>query len=355
MARGYNASGDVATLRDGTDMAQVWAEFQQVLKLANDQRGALVNLLTFRTTAKSDVVLQSPVGTAEFEEASEFGVPEGSRAEAATVELGYDFKWHDFATRYTWQFLADATSEQVASLHAAAISSDSRLVHRTVLRALFNNTSRAHASTDATIRPLWNGDGSAIPEYNGDTFSPTHTHYTTTGSVNLTPADVELLQEQVLHHGYGDGDGSQLVILCGREWADTMAGWRAGIDGASFDYVSSDNAVPYLTTEQLVGARPAGQFDGMKIAGQYGHALIAPTSLVPRDYLACVAVGSTTPVIGLREHPRKTGLLLIEGRQPSYPLQDSYYVHGVGAEVRQRGGAAVLQVTASADYTAPSI
>lgn len=353
--RGIASSADVlGTLADGTDLSQIWAEFAQTLDVANSQRGALVDLLTFRTTNKSDTVLQSPSGTAEFEDASEYGVPTSSRAEAATISLGYDFKWKDFATRYTWQYLADATADQANSLHNGALAADSRLQYRTVMNALFNSANRTSAATDAPIKALWNGDGDSVPDYNGDSFSTTHTHYTTTESAALAPADVEFLQGQVLEHGYGDNDGSQLVILSNRAEADVVAGWRVGVGGAGFDFISSDTSVPYLTTEQLVGSRPAGQFDGMKISGQYGHALIAPTSLVPAGYLACVAVGGPTPALGLREHANFPGLSLLGGSQPDYPIIGSYYVHGVGAGVRQRGAAAGLQVTASANYTSPA-
>lgn len=355
MARkGIASRADVFTLNDGTDLNQIWDEFQATLDEANAKRGALIDLLTFRTTDKSAAVLQSPSGTAEFEDASEYGVPTANRAEASVIKLGYDFGWKDFATRYTWQYLADASAKQIESLHNGALAADSRLQYKTVLNALFQNANRTSAESDATIYALWNADGMDIPEHNGAAFDPNaHDHYMTTGTANLDPADVEDLQEQVLHHGYGEDDGAQLVILCNRQESDVMAGYRAGVNSAKFDFISSDTSVPYLTTEQLVGSRPAGAFQGLKIAGQYGHALIAPTSLIPAGYLACVAVGGATPVIGLREHARFTGLKLIQGSNPEYPISGAYYVHGVGAGVRQRGAAAVMQVTAGA-YTPPT-
>lgn len=167
------------------------------------------------------------------------------------------------------------------------------------------------------------------------------------------PADVEDLQNTVLHHGYGEDDGATLVLLCNRQESDVIAGWRAGVGGASFDFIPSDTSVPYLTTETLVGSRPPGQFQGLKVSGQYGHALVAPTSLIPAGYMVGVTVGGPTPVIGLRENARFTGLRLIRGSQPEYPIISSYYVHGVGAGVRQRGAAAVMQVTAGA-YPSPT-
>ncbi|MDE0775921.1 MAG: hypothetical protein OSB43_06595 [Nocardioides sp.] len=357
MARkGIASVGDIIKLADGTDPNTIWAEFASTLAEANAKRGALVDLLAFRTTRASDTVLQAPAGTAEFEDASEYGVPTGARAEAATIDLGYPLVWKDLGTKFTWRYLAEASAAQVESLHNAALAADSRLQYKTVLNALFNDQNRTHSSTEATIHALWNGDGSEVPDYNGDTFDPSHTHYTTTESATLAPADVEFLQGQVLEHGYGEDDGSQLVILCNRNEADVIAGWRAGAGGAKFDFISSDTSVPYLTTEQLVGQRPAGNVAGLKVSGQYGHALIAPTSLIPVGYLACVAVGGATPVIGLREHsnPSTTGLVVIPGNRQDYPLIGSWYTHAVGAGVRQRGGAAVLQVTASPTYTAPS-
>jgi hypothetical protein len=111
----------------------------------------------------------------------------------------------------------------------------------------------------------------------------------------------------VLHHGHGEEDGSRLVVPCNQAEADVIAGFRTGVKGASFDFISSDTSVPYLTTEQLVGFRPAGQFHGMKVPGQNGHALTAPTPLIPADYLACVAVGGTTPLFGLLEHANYQG------------------------------------------------
>jgi hypothetical protein len=52
----------------------------------------------------------------------------------------------------------------------------------------------------------------------------------------------------VLHHGHGEEDGSRLVVPCNQAEADVIAGFRTGVKGASFDFISSDTSVPYLTT-----------------------------------------------------------------------------------------------------------
>ncbi len=175
------------------------------------------------------------------------------------VTLGYDFRWKDFATRYTWQYLADASAAQVESLHNGALAADSRLQYKTVLNALFNNATRTHVEQDGStteVYPLWNGDGMAIPDYNGNTFDPSAHPLHDDGDDHADhPADVEYLTGQVTHHGYGEEDGAQIVVLCNQQEADVVAGWRAGdANGAKFDFISSDTSVPYLTTEQLVGS-----------------------------------------------------------------------------------------------------
>lgn len=356
MARGYNASADVLeTLADGTDLNTIWDEFNSTIALANANRNALVELFCFRTTLKGESVLQQPNGTAEFEDASEYGVPQGIRAESAVLPMGYDFRWKDLASRHTWQFLADASAAQVSALHNAALEADNRLVFKTIMSRLFDPTPRANED-GTTVYGLWKGDdGQTPPSYNGNVFSSTHNHYMTTGSATLDPADVEALAETVLHHGYGDSDGQTLVVLVNPLEGETIAGWRAGVGGAKFDFVASESAPPYLTSEVLVGSRPPGQFQGLKVLGQYGRALIAESYLIPIGYLAALATSganSDRNPIALREHPLRTGLQIVRGNVPEYPLQDSYYIHGIGTGVRQRGAAAVMKITTGA-YTIP--
>ncbi|MGW5075971.1 hypothetical protein [Rhodococcus sp. NPDC004095] len=55
----------------------------------------------------------------------------------------------------------------------------------------------------------------------------------------------------------------------------------------------------------------------------------------------------------VHERPEYQGLRIIPGRDMRYPLIESFYAIGFGTGVRHRGGAAVIQVTASATYAAP--
>ncbi|QCC76711.1 hypothetical protein E2C04_04805 [Nocardioides daphniae] len=345
-------------LADGTDINSIWDEFISTLDLANQKRSALVDLFTFQTTAKGETVLQTPGGTSDFEEASEYGVPKGARLEAGMLPMGYTFKWYDLATRFTWKYLADASANQVAAVHNGALEADNRLTFKAIMNRLFSNVNGVNED-GTTVYSLWNGtDGKAPPEHNGSTFPSTHSHYLTTGTAALAPADVEVLVDTVKHHGYGDGDGQTLVVLANPEEADVIAGFRSG-SGAKFDFIASDDAPPYLTAETLVGSRPSGQFNGLKVLGQYGYALIVSNPLIPAGYVACLATGGSNSErnpIAFREHVQTSlqGLRIVKGKTPDYPLIDSYYNRGFGVGVRHRGAAAVLQVTTNASYTAPT-
>lgn len=360
MARGYAAAGDVLkTLGDGTDINSIWDEFISTLDLANQKRSALVDLFTFNTTLKGETVLQNPTGSADFEEATEYGVPQSIRAEGSMLAMGFTFKWYDLASRYTWKFLADASSSQVSALHNAALEADNRLTFRAIMNRLFSNVNGVNED-GTTVYGLWNGsDGKTPPDYDGMTFSSTHNHYLTTGSATLDPADVETLVDTVKHHGYGDGDGQTLVILANPAQADVIAGFKAGVNGAKFDFIPSSDAPPYLTQETLVGSRPSGTFQGLKVLGQYGYALIVSNTLIPAGYLTCLATGGSNSdrnPIAFREHANAglQGLRLIKGNVNDYPLIESYYNRGFGVGVRHRGAAACMQVTTNASYTAPT-
>jgi hypothetical protein len=360
MARGYNAVADILPrLADGTDPNTLWAEFVASVQLQNRQRSALVDLFTFRTTRRGDSVLQTPSAISEFEEASEYGVPQSLRLAADTLPMGYTFKWFDLAKRMTWRYLADAPATQIEALNAAALASDNQLTFKAIMRRLFSPTNETNED-GTVVYGLWNGtDGQTPPAYNGNTFATAHNHYLTTGTATLDPADVEILIDTVLHHGYGDDDGSQIVVLAHPIQADVIAGFRAGVGAAKFDFIPSTDAPAYLTAETLVGSRPAGTFQGMKVRGSYGRALIVENSLLPMAYLASLASAGSNSArnpIGFREHPQPAyqGLKIVPGNNSQYPLIDSYYTHGFGVGVRHRGAAAVMQVVASPTYTAPA-
>ncbi|WP_426241866.1 hypothetical protein [Nocardioides sp. LHG3406-4] len=357
MPRGYNAAGDLLTaLADGTDLNKLWNDYSDAVAEYNARRDTLVGLLSFKTTLAVDAVLQSFTG-ADFEDASEYGQPVGSRPAVTNAALGYMFRWRDAATRFTWQFLADATKEQTDAVTNSVMEADNKQVFQSVMGALFNNAQRTNKEGQPVL-PLWNGDAMVSPEYNSKTFGPSHNHYVTTGNAALTQISVDALMELVLEHGYGEGNGGQLVLLVNRAQGNVIRGFRSGING-SYDFIPGAGAPARITNESVVGDTPPAEVGDQPLIGAYGPAWVGENSLIPAGYVLCVASGganSSFNPVGFREHSTQNlrGLRIVGGENGDYPLTNSFYVRGFGTGVRHRGAAAVLQVTASGTYTAPT-
>ena len=139
---GYQTAGDIVTQTiDGIDLNALWGQYQQVLAYWNQRKAGLVSLLTYPVENLIENVPQ--VGEAAFEEASEFGEPQAGKIGVEYIQLGYDFKDYDVASRWTWMFLRDADARQVNAMHNAYLMADQKLVFRKVMEAIFDNRNRS--------------------------------------------------------------------------------------------------------------------------------------------------------------------------------------------------------------------
>lgn len=358
MSRGFFTSADVAaTTADGESLSAIWEEFQATIELANSQRTALAELFTHTTTRASDMVAQ--VGaTEDFEEASEFGVPTAINHTHELERMAYPLKWYDRATRFTSAFLRDATSEQVRTVHAQALDADNRLIFKQVFGAVLKKENRTNEDGQ-TVYALWNGDGKVPPAYAGETFTDTHTHYMTTASTQFDGVDLRDLIKNITEHGYGTASGDRIIGFVNPQEGESVRSFRVS-EGDPFDFIPSESAPAYLTSEILVGERPPANYNGLTVIGGYGPAWIVEDHYVPKGYVMALATGGAnaeTNPVAMREHPRPEykGLRHIPGDNQAYPLVNSYYSRGVGTGIRHRGAAAVMQVTESATYTSPSL
>lgn len=359
-ARGYNASADVLNqTTDGRDLNDIWAEFAQTVAIQNEQRQRLIDLLTFSVTSPIEDVVQ--FGGADFEEASEYGVPVGARPSSSMLSLGYTFKWYDLAARFTWQFLAEASSAQVESIHQAALEADNRLVFLEVLRTVFRDTNRQAniKGQNYTVYAFWNGDGTVPPPYKGNTFDGSYTHYRTSGAATIASEDLDEITDAFKSHGYTAENGTTTFALVNSTEANVIRNFRVA-DGDRFDFIPAMGQPGILSGAQgVVGGQPNSTFRGMNVIGQYGTLLIIEEDYVPAGYVPAFASGGQANLanpIGFREHtnPALRGLRIVKGREPDYPLIDSYYARGFGTGVRQRGAGFVMQITASSTYTPPA-
>lgn len=370
--RGYATEGDVLVNQtaDGIDLNIIYSEISQVLGLYNSERSRLASLLSYGTTAIADAVPQS-IGSESFEEASEFGVPQGVREGAEALLLGYTFKDYDIASRFTWKFLRDAREEQVRSVATRIIDADNKLVNTTILDRLFNPTELLSPEKHRVFG-LWNGtDGMTPPPHAGLTFPSTDSHYLASGSALVDSADVEDLIAKVKSKGYGPQAGTQLLILANPAEGEQIQSFKKGQESrprfgeevsapvAKYDFIPSESAPAYLTDENVVGQIAPAQFGALPVAGSYGHAWLIESYFIPAGYVAVVASGgpnSERNPVALRQHANSAyqGLRMIPGPVPAYPLQDTKFQRSFGTGVRHRGAAAVMQITPGFSYTAPT-
>lgn len=372
---GTHVAADVVTqTADGTDLNDVWNEFQALLNAVNSDRQALINFLTFGVTNDTDTVTQPGTGI-DFEEASEFGEPVGSRIAPTYFQLGYTFKWYDLAARYTWQYLADATDAMVNSVANASVEAYYRKLLFEVLKCAFNNT-----NLTATIRgnsynvyKFYNADGVVPPTYKNNTFSGSHTHYKTSGTNSVLEAtDLDtMVIDDFASHGYTQLTGYRFVVIVNTALGNQIRNFRSAVNTGQavagnygrYDFIPAVGQPGQIipSTTQVIGANQvANTLAGLDVIGNYGPLLIVIDDYMPTDYLLSFATGGSDALnnpIGLREHKNSNlrGLRLVKGRNADYPLIDSFWATGFGTGVRQRGGGIVLQLSSAGSYTAPTI
>lgn len=365
---GFHTQGDVIrTSVDGVDLNVLWREFTAVLARLNASRQPLVDLLSF--TVQEPVVTIPQVGSnANFEKASEFGVPVAVRTGVGYFQLGFSFDWYDTGARYTWKYLAEASAEQIRSVFDTIAEADNRLVFMEVMRTLYRNTNRtATINGNAyNVYTFYNNDGTVPPPYGANTFLGTHQHFVNSGAATITSGDLDEAQDDLASHGYSATNGYQILHLVNKVESATIRGFKSTTNGgtARWDFIPAQGTPNWLLPVQLMTntngvPQPPNTYRGIKVLGQYGDALILENDFFVANYVVTTATGGPENVLnplGIREHARTElrGLRIVKGRSDDYPLQDSYWQHGFGTGVRHRGATYVMQITAGA-YTVPAI
>lgn len=367
-AGGYNTTGDLITqTTDGRDINELWNEFQAVNEEYNRQRQAVVDFLTYSV---ANPVEEVPIlgSQGNFEEASEFGVPRAHRPELDSFSMGFGFKWWDLANRFTWQFLSEATAQQVQAIENLALEADSRLVFTKVMRQLFRNV-----TDSATIRGnpysvygFYNG-GTAPdetpPAYKTNTFAAGHNHFLVSGAATVDPVDLQDMQDHLIHHGYTKNEGYTTVLMVNRVQTNAIRLFRAGTAGALFDFIPAVGQPGVLLPQQVnllvQPTQVANTLNGLNVVGSYGDILIVEEDYIPAGYMVMFVTGgrdNLTNPIGFREHANAglRGMRLVKGRNNDYPLMDAYYVRGFGTGVRHRGAGVVMEIKATGAYAPPA-
>jgi hypothetical protein len=357
--RGINTEGDVlTTTADGRDLNVIWTEFQRLLGLWNEQRQSLIDFLTFSVDEEVEMVPQVP--TVDFEEASEFGEPKRIRG-VGFSPFAYDLKFYDIGISFTWKFLLKARANQIEALQNQVLEADNRLLFSKTLKAIFNNVTRTtdENGTIYNVFPFYNADATVPPAWKTTVHATAHQHYFTSGAAapsGYDSVDIDLLETHLGHHGYGAVTGSRLVLMFNSVNTAPIRG--AKTPTWKYDFVPSSTQPAFFTTAGGLagGAQPQGQVAGLNVIGSYGNFLVIEDDWLPANYVLAFATGgfdSADNPVGLREDPRAAGLRLVKGREPDYPLIDSFYQRGFGTGIRKRGAGAVMFIDAGGSYVIP--
>jgi len=367
------ASDVVTTTADGTDLNRVWEVFMELLGAVNGQRQSLINFLSFPVTTPVEQVVQPGEGV-DFEEASEFGEPVGARIAPSYFNMGYGFKWYDLAARYTWQYLADATTAMVESVANAAVEAYYRKLLFEVFKTVFNptNSSATINGNAYSVYKFYNNDGTVPPTYKQNTFAGTHQHYKTTGSSALEAQDLDtMVIDDFTSHGYSQENGYTQVAMVHSTVGNAIRNFRSAVSNGEsvagnygrYDFIPAQGQPGQLitSTQQVVGASQVSPtLAGLTVIGSYGPLLIVQDDWLPSTHVLTFATGGEANLgnpVGLREHANANlrGLRLVKGRNADYPLIDSFWAVGFGTGVRHRGGGIVLELSADATYDPPAI
>jgi hypothetical protein len=356
---GYASSADLVThTADGVDLNDLWDIAAAGIELHNAQQQVLIDLLTFPVETPVEVVPQ--IGEMSFDELTEYGIPTTAQQQVEMWSMGYDLKHYGKRLGYTWMFLADADARQINALHNGMLLADRRLVFRKIMEALFDNRIRRTniRNQPYNVFPLYNGVDVGIvpPSYKGNTFTATHNHYLTSGNTTIDSSDVEDLYTLIEEHGYGLETGATFFLLANKAQTTHIRNWRRGAvtaNGvtATYDFIPAANqpAMMLPNAEGLLGTVPPDSYRGMRVIGSYGDIYIIEESYIPPGYLLMVGSGGAGNLgnpVGLRQHvnPAMQGLRILPGNQQRFPLVDSFYAHSFGTGIRQRGGAAIMQL-----------
>lgn len=372
---GTHAAADVVTrTADGTDLNTVWATFMDLLNAVNQPRQNLINFLTFGVNEPVETVTQPGQGV-DFEEATEYGEPVGSRIQPTYFQMGYTFKWYDLAARYTWQYLADATEAMVNSVANASVEAYFRLLLNAVLKTAFNSTNLSATinGNNYNVYKFYNADGTIPPTYKNNTFNGSHTHYKTSGTNSVLEAtDLDIMViDDFASHGYTQENGYRIVAMVNTALGNQIRNFRSAVNAVQavagnygrFDFIPSQGQpgqiIPQTTT--VIGAgQVAPTLGGLTVIGSYGPILVVVDDYMPTDYLFSFATGGTDNLlnpIGFRQHANSNlrGLRLVKGRNADYPLIDSFWATGFGTGVRQRGAGILIQLSNAGSYTIPTV
>lgn len=326
---------------DGQPLADIWSEVQARNAAFNATMNRVTALFVFPVFRAQDrVAVPSNRG---FEQATELGQP--TKRRVAYVSRGFPLDHYDTAYGYSQEFIDSAVGRDLLAIVDDIETDWTRLNMNVVLEAIFRS-SNITDKDGVSVKSLYNADGEVPPPWKRYRHQGNHTHYLTSGDSTFDETNIQAMEDHLVHHGFENG----LVLFVSRTDYPTIAGLSTFVPATSADR-------PVVVDGQIVGGGKPTSAMGMNVQGYVGLLSVVIEEEIPAGYILAWATGGTLSprnVVGLRfhENPSARGLRLVQGPRQDYPIYDAFYDGYLGAGVRQRGAAVVMQATASS-YEAP--
>lgn len=282
---------------------------------------------------------------------------EGSRPPAREAQdqflqqIGF-FEYQDAIT-ITSRAARVMTAEQIAAIVNAKMTGLEARRFSDMRQAAFNNTTRTvidgNGEFQVQMKPFYNGGGLAdlvpVPGYTfqaGD-----DQHYTAAATANtLTPAEVRTkLIDKVRHHGYAT------IELHENPFDYYLENLGTGIYTPAANQIGSN--MEANTGPSGTGANTLSLYDGL--VGYVYNSPVIKSLMVPPGYLMAVGRGGTAYGMPFwrRLHPLGLDGLQLDVKVEKFPLENTVMTDGWGFAPYNRGGVAIMQVTATS-YSIPA-
>ena len=270
----------------------------------------------------------------------QFGVAPGKKGYVASNVSFPIYDW-SYSVGWTNKYLQKASPAELMSEYLAIRQGHSYDMTQEIKRALFNNTNytfvdKGNNGVSLTIKRLLNGDGDAIPDYQGTAFTAaSHTHYVARAST-LADSDINSLVSNITEHGHTTG--LQIAInIAQKDTVANLAGFTP-LGSALMAYNATDTTKLTLDNKDL----------NNQCIGIWNHSIpVWVKPWVPANYILCLSADAEKP-LGFRQekNPALRGLRLAS-TMPNYPLLSETYESTYGFGVNARSSAAILYVGAT--------
>jgi hypothetical protein len=286
-------------------------------------------------------------------EIDQFGTPDVQKVSVGST-VGFPLRKYGRGLGWTRDYFERTTMAEFGKQVQAIFDADLLTLQSNIRKAFYTPTNttfrdRLWKNIDLPIKALVNADSAAIPiGPNGETFTASsHTHYR--GASALNNASLDALILAVLEH-YAMGSVRVIINRANEATVRALTGFNPVLDARIVAPTTLQRAAGELDQRNLQN-RMIGVYDN---GGGAAEIWVKPWAI--SGYQLAYNVDAPKPLM-MRVPPGNVGgggNLRLASDWEQYPLRARTYEREYGVAVFERVNGAVLDVTHSGTYTAPT-